>query len=97
MNFLTLEELKRQCVIDLDYHDDDNYLISLGDTAESLVEKQIDHNLFTVAAEHDGELPSPLKHAMKLIVEYLYSNRGSDTNGIPEAYFYMCSLYRNYH
>lgn len=97
MNFLTLEDIKKQIVMDSDYTDEDQYLESLGDTAESLVEKQIDDNLFDVASEYDGELPKPLIHAMKMIVEYLYDNRGSAENDIPEAYFYMCRLYRNYH
>lgn len=96
MNYLTLEDIKNQIVMDIDYTDEDQYLESLGDTAESLVEKQINDKLCDVAAKHDGKLPSPLIHAMKMIVEYLYDNRGSADNDIPNAYFYMCKLYRNY-
>lgn len=97
MNFLTLEDIKSQIVMDADYHDEDTYLESLGDTAEQLVEKQIDDNLYDVVGENEGELPKPLLHAMKMIVEYLYDNRGSAENDIPECYFYLCRLYRNYH
>ena len=96
MNYLTIDELKKQCIIDLDFTEDDDYLAALGDTAGALVEQQIDSSLSDVVAENDGELPSPLKHAMKLIVEYLYNNRGSDESQIPEAYFYMCKLYRKF-
>lgn len=96
MTYLTLDELKKQCVIDSSFTDDDTYLSSLGDTAEALVEQQIDSLLSDVVSENNGVLPAPLKHAMKLIVEYLYNNRGSDESQIPEAYFYMCRLYRNF-
>jgi uncharacterized phage protein (predicted DNA packaging) len=97
MNYLTLNELKKQCVIDLDFHDDDEYLESLGDAAEELVQRHINTLLSDVAAKHDGNLPAPLKHAIKMIVEYFYNNRGSDSTTIPEAYFYMCNMYRKFH
>lgn len=97
MRFLTLGDIKKQIVMDADYTDEDQYLESLGETAEELVEKQIDANLYDVVSEYNGELPKPLLHAMKMIVEYLYDNRGSAENNIPEAYYYMCRLYRNFH
>lgn len=96
MEFLTVDELKKQCIIDLDFDDDNDYLEALGETAEELVAQQIDKSLHDVVSENNGTLPAPLKHAMKLIVEYLYNNRGSDESQIPEAYFYMCKLYRHY-
>ena len=37
MNYLTIDELKKQCIIDLDFTEDDDYLAALGDTAEALV------------------------------------------------------------
>lgn len=97
MNYLTLDDIKKQIVMDVDYEDEDDYLTSLGDTAEQLVETHIDRNLADVVAFNGGELPAPLKHAMKMIVEYLYDNRGSADNVIPEAYFYMLRMYQNYH
>lgn len=96
MEYLTLTELKKQLVVDLDFHDDDTYICSLGDTAEEFVQKQLDKPLSDVVAENDGVLPPTLKHAMKLLVEYFYDNRGSGDNVIPDAFFYMCSMYRNY-
>jgi len=96
MEYLTIEKIKEQCVIDADFTDDDTFLESIGNTAEQLVAQQIDMPLSEVVAKNDGELPAPLEHAMKLIVEYFYDNRGSDRSQIPEAYFYMCRLYRNY-
>lgn len=96
MQYLTIDKIKKQCVIDSTFTDDDTYLEALGDTAEQLVEQQIDAPLSEIVAKNDGELPAPLEHAMKLIVEYFYNNRGSDESQVPEAYFYMCKLYRNY-
>ena len=97
MEFLTIDELKQQCVIDTDFNDDNDYLEALGSTAEELVEQEIDCDLNHVVAANGGEIPKPLKHAMKIIVEYFYNNRGSDDVAqIPEAFFHMCKLYRRY-
>lgn len=96
MQYLTIDELKKQCNIDTEFTDDDEYLVSLGDTAETLVSEQVNLPLDEIVAMNDGVMPSPLKHAMKLIVEYFYDNRGSDSTQIPDAYKYMTQLYRNY-
>ena len=59
--------------------------------------QEIDCDLNQVVAANGGEIPKPLKHAMKIIVEYFYNNRGSDDVAqIPEAFFHMCKLYRRY-
>jgi hypothetical protein len=96
MTYLTLSMIKQQLVIDNDFTDDDEYLEALGDTAEELVEQQINKALAEVLAENNDTMPAPLIHAMKMIVEYFYDNRGSAENEIPSAFYYMCSLYRCY-
>lgn len=96
MNYLTLAMLKRQLVIDDSFEDDDDYLVALGDTAEELVEQQIDKSLAQVLEDNNNHLPAPLIHAMKILVEYFYDNRGSSDSQIPDAFYWMCSLYRNY-
>lgn len=96
MNYLTLSMLHQQLNIDSSFTDDDEYLEALGDTAEELVEQQIDKPLVDVLSDNNSYMPSPLLHAMKMIVEYLYDNRGSAENEIPSAFYYFCSLYRNY-
>lgn len=96
MTYLTLSMIKKQLVIDDDFTDDDEYLEALGDTAEELVEQQIDKPLSEVLTDNNNTMPAPLIHAMKMIVEYFYDNRGSADNEIPSAFFYMCSLYRCY-
>jgi len=96
MRYLTLEDIKRQLVINEDFTDDDALLESLGDTAEEIVEQQIDCDLDVVVENNNNQLPAPLRHAMKMLVEYFYDNRGSDDTVIPESVFYMQKLYRNY-
>lgn len=97
MQFLKLEDLKRQCIVDEDFHDDDEYLISLGDVAEQVVAQQIDNDL-AVCLDSYGQLAAPLKHACLLIVDYLYAHRGSeqDVADLPAAYTYFCKLYRRF-
>lgn len=96
MKYLTLEQIKHQCVIDQDFIDDDAYLEALGDTAEEIVERQVNQSLDDIYSSNDAQMPAPILHAMKLIVEYLYANRGGEDVEIPKAFYYMCSLYRAY-
>lgn len=97
MQYLKLEDLKRQCVIDEDFHDDDEYLISLADVAEETVAQQTDQDL-SMCLDTYGNLAAPLKHACLLIVDYLYAHRGSEDSvaELPAAYKYFCQLYRRF-
>ena len=97
MRYLTLNALKQQLVIDQDFEGDDELLESIGETVEDIVEQQIDIALEDVVEKNNGVLPSPIKHAMKMLAEYLYDNRGSGENDIPDAYYYLCKLYTKYH
>ena len=51
MNYLTLEELKKQCVIDSDFTDDDEFLEMIGDAAEDMAEQLLDMPLYELEAE----------------------------------------------
>lgn len=97
--FLTLDLIKKHLNIDEYFTDDDNYLIGLADVAEKVIEKHIDRNLSDMADE-EGHLPSPLYHAMLLLVGNMYQSREavSFTNAIelPLSYNYLLSLYKNY-
>lgn len=97
MKYLTLEQLKKQCIIDEDFTDDDTYLESIGLAAENLVEQQVNEDLEDIMAENDNEMPQSLIQAMLLLVEFFYANRGTDDDAkIPSAFYYICRLYRNY-
>ena len=96
--YVTLEEIKAQCIVDADFTDDDNYLKGLGDAAEDMVSAEIDSPLDDIVAANNGKLPSSLKMAILLITDYLYSsNRGSsENNEIPAAFLHLCTLWRNW-
>ena len=97
--FLDLCVIKKHLNIDADYTDDDAYLVGLAEVAEKVVERHIDQDLDSMVDE-EGELPSPLLHAMLLFIGNLYANRESvaytTTTEVPKSYDYLLSLYRNY-
>ena len=98
MQYLTIEEVKQQCVIDSDFHDDDEFLTMIGDAAEDMTAQLLDCSLDELSAEN-GELPATIRHAMRILCDYFYSvNRGSseDAPDIPSAVTLMLKLYRNY-
>ena len=98
MQYLTIEEIKKQCVIDADFHEDDTFLEMIGDAAEDMTSQLLDCSLDELAAEN-GDVPASIRHAMRILVDYFYSvNRGSsdDTPDIPNAVMTMLKLYRNY-
>lgn len=100
MKYLTLELLKRQLNMNLDYTDEDVYLTHLCDVTEDVVKKAIDDNLEVLADANDGVLPPSIVHAMLLLAATYYSNRENVAfaNGIdvPKTYDYLIDLNRNY-
>lgn len=98
MKYLTLEEIKAQCTIDPQFDEDNEFLTMLGDSAEDMTEQLLDCSLDELVAEK-GELPSTIRHALRMLVDYFYSvNRGSSENtpDIPNAVILMLKLYRQY-
>ena len=100
MSYLQLYQIKKHLNIDEDFHLDDEYLVDLSIVAEQVVQKHIDNNLDELCAENDGELPSPLMHAMLLLIGNFYANRESvafaSSSEIPLSYSYLLDLYKNY-
>ena len=98
--FIQLYQIKKHLNIDEDFHLDDEYLVDLSIVAEQVVQKHIDNNLDELCAENDGELPSPLMHAMLLVIGNFYANRESvafaSSSEIPLSYSYLLDLYKNY-
>lgn len=97
MNYLTLEDIKQQCRIEANFHEDDTLLESIGDGAESFLEAHLNESLDNIAADNGGELPVALYRAMMLIVDYLYDNTGSrGTEEIPNAFFILAAPFKKY-
>lgn len=99
--WLQLETIKKHLNIDDAFTEDDNYLMALGNVAETSVAKHIDSDFYKIAQENDGELPSPLLHACLLLIGNLYNNREAvtytTTVEVPLSYNYLLDLYKDYH
>ena len=99
MDWLTIDELKKQLVIDDNFNDDNDYIEMLGDSAEDTVQSLVNKDLYILAAENGGELPNAIRHAMRMLVDYFYSTERGSANSekaIPDAVFTLLKLYRNY-
>lgn len=97
--FLDLEATKKHLNVDSDFYEDDDYITSLIQVAESIVEKHIDTSFEDIVGE-DGSIPRPILQAMLLMVGNLYANREAVTFGtatqLPLAYTYLLSLYKRF-
>lgn len=97
--YIQLNKIKKHLNLDTQFTDDDNYLLSLEDVAEKVVEANIDTKLDKLE-DGEGAIPSPLIQAMLLIIANFYANRESvafaQTHEVPKSYQYLIDLYRNY-
>ena len=99
MNYLTLDEIKKQSNIDLEYHGDDDFLEMIGDAAEDFVSAMLDCSFDELVADN-GELPASIRHSLRMMTDYYYSQqRGSSSESIdiPSAVTQMLKLYRKFH
>ena len=98
--FVQLYQIKKHLNIDDDFFADDEYLLHLAEVAELAVQKHIDNNLSELCAENKGDLPSPLLHAMLLMIGNLYENREpiafASHSELALSYNYILDLYKNY-
>lgn len=97
MRYLDLAEVKQHLNVDDYYTIDDSYIESLIDVAEEVVASHICRDLKELEVE--GQLPSPLLHAMKLLIGTYYENRESIATIdkiLPHGYDYLVALYRDY-
>ena len=98
MQYLTLPEIKKQLNVDADFHEDDEFLTLLGESAEDMVSQLLDCSLNELVAQN-GNLPASVRHALRMLVDYMYSqNRGSSSESIdiPNAIYTILKLYRTY-
>lgn len=98
--YVTLELAKQHLNIESTYTGDDVYITHLIEVAETTVEKHIDYHLEDYEDEN-GDIPSPLIHAMLLFIGDMYMSRESNAYGIsvseiPFSYDYLLSLYKDY-
>lgn len=100
MQYLKLHEIKKHLNIDKYFKDDDDYIISLGEVAEQMVDEHINNCLRDIVSDNDGELPNPLRHAMLLLIGNLYQNREgvafANASEIPFSYKYLLFPYKSY-
>lgn len=71
---VTLEDVKEQCNIDLDFHDHDNILHRYIKSAEANVAQRLRYNTLDEAFP-DGCIPDTVIHAVLIIAATSYENR----------------------
>lgn len=100
MIYLKLYQIKRHLNVDERFQEDDEYLLELAEVAQAAVEKHLDTSLQEIAKDNGGTLPSPIVHAMKLLVAEYYSQREAiaytSTQVVPLAYDYLLAPYIDY-
>lgn len=100
MIYLKLYQIKRHLNIDERFQEDDEYLLELAEVAQAMVEKHLDTSLQEIAKDNGGTLPSPIVHAMKLLVAEYYGQREAisytSVQVVPLAYDYLLAPYIDY-
>ena len=79
LQFLTLEDMKAQARVEADFHDEDNYLMMLGRSAERRLLKDIQRTYDEVLAM-EGEWPMDLTLAALMLVSSWYQHREPEIN-----------------
>lgn len=98
--YVTLALVKQHLNIESTYNAENDYLNHLISVAETTVEKHIDYRLEDYE-DDNGNIPTPLVHAMLLFIGDMYMSRESNAYGvsvaeIPFTYDYLLSLYKDY-
>ena len=97
MEYLTLEDIHKQCIIDSSFIEDDQYLTTLGTACEDYLESFLDASLGDIAVDNCGNLPKNLYLCLLMLVDYFYDNRGSNsTNDLPPAFYVLSKTYVKY-
>ena len=96
--YISLDKCKKHLNIDPEFKEDDNYIMSLVEVAEEIVQRHIGYRFEDILV--DGQLPMALQHAMLLFIGNMYANRESVTFGsaseLPLSYNYILQLFENY-
>ena len=96
MKWLTLDKIKHQCRIEVDFHDEDTELEKYGASAEQQVLNDIGRSYSELIA-WKGEVPENLIHASLMLVDQSYRQRSAaDTmswSPVPYAYDMLIKPY----
>ena len=94
-NLIALDDLKKHLNIDINYIDDDSYLVSLLDAAVDAADIHLRRKLMGC----DNVTPSILQ-GIKFLIAHWYRNRENvsivSANDIPYTFKYLMDLNRSY-
>lgn len=101
MKWLTTNIIKKHLNIEPTFTDDDDLLEVYADTAEQIVEQELQTSLDNIAKDNkNGSLPTPIKQAMLIMIANFYSQRESfsslQVNAVPRSVDYLLSPYHKY-
>ena len=97
--YIQLDLAKKHLNIEEDFTEDDEYILSLIEVAESAVRVHINEDFASIAEKNGGCLPPPILQAILLMIGNLYTNReplGTNQQELPLSYQYLIDLYKNY-
>jgi len=97
--YIQLDLAKKHLNVEEDFLEDDEYILSLIEVAESAVRVHINEDFADIAEKNGGCIPAPILQATLLMIGNLYQNReiiGSKALALPYNYQYLIDLYRNY-
>lgn len=77
MKWLTIERIKQQCRIELDFHDEDCILELYGESAEDAIIEVLNRS-YEDLFETYGRIPAPIVHASLMLVAQSYKDREKD-------------------
>lgn len=97
--YIQLDLAKKHLNIEEDFTEDDEYILSLVEVAESAVRVHINEDFASIAEKNGGCLPPPILQAALLMIGNMYQNRepiGTKNQALPFNYQYLIDLYKNY-
>ena len=74
LKWLTIERIKQQLRIEMDYHDEDELLSMYGESAEEVLLNHLNRSYEDVMEVY-GHVPAPLVHASLMLVDTSYQYR----------------------
>ena len=77
MKWLTLEKIKAQLRIEMDFHDEDELLELYGESAEEVLMAVLNRTYEDLFEEY-GRVPMPVVHASLMLVAKSYKDREVD-------------------